>query len=87
MENNEFIKITIKDYINNATQVRCCGSCMGGCQDELVCFICCGFKASDVNEYYKSNPEAQVRRQKEIDKVLKEEEDAYLEYVKSRQKS
>ena len=83
MERNQFIKITIKDYINNATQVRCCGSCMGGCQDELVCFICCGLNISDVNEYYKYNLEAQARRQKEIDKVREEEETAYLEYMRS----
>lgn len=83
MTNRDVICISVKDFVNNATQIKCCGSCPGGCEDELVCFICCGYSISDIIEYFESNPKARERRDQAIRDLQDEEELAYWEYVDS----
>lgn len=71
MQNNSFINILIKTFVNDFSKIRCCGSCMGGCQDEKTCFICCGYSLQDIKELRNSNPEFK----EVIDKALREYEE------------
>ena len=48
---NLWLEWLIDKFITEETQIRCCGSCQGGCANPAVCFICCGYTQKTLEEY------------------------------------
>ena len=57
MQNDDIISLMVKTYVNLFSNIRCCGSCMGGCSNELVCFICTGGSIEKLMDLKKTNKE------------------------------
>ena len=51
--NNLWLEWLIDKFITEETQIRCCGSCQGGCCNPAVCFLCCGYNQKILEEYIK----------------------------------
>ena len=52
--NNLWIEWLINKFITEETDIKCCGSCQGGCCNPAVCFLCCGYNQKTLEEYIKS---------------------------------
>ena len=66
--NNLWLEWLIDKFITEETDIRCCGSCQGGCINPAVCFLCCGYNQKTLEDYINS---------KGIDK-LRDEFETYL---------
>ena len=51
---NLWLEWLIDKFITEETQIRCCGSCQGGCTNPAVCFLCCGYTQKTLEEYINS---------------------------------
>ena len=49
--NNLWLEWLIDKFITEETNIRCCGSCQGGCINPVVCFLCCGFTINTLDDY------------------------------------
>ena len=52
--NNLWLEWLIDKFVTEETDIRCCGSCQGGCCNPAVCFLCCGYNQKTLEEYIKS---------------------------------
>lgn len=53
---NLWLEFIVDKFVTEETQLRCCGSCQGGCVNPAICaFICCGIPVEKLTEYYKKN--------------------------------
>ena len=53
---NLWLEFIVDKFVTEETQLRCCGSCQGGCINPAICaFICCGIPAEKLTEYYNKN--------------------------------
>lgn len=53
---NLWLEFIVDKFVTEETQLRCCGSCPGGCVNPAICaFICCGIPVEKLTEYYKKN--------------------------------
>lgn len=48
---NLWLEWLIDKFITEETNIRCCGSCQGGCINPAICFICCGYTQKTLEEY------------------------------------
>lgn len=48
-----YLEWLINKYVTEETQIRCCGSCIGGCTNSAICFVCCGYTLNTLVEYLK----------------------------------
>ena len=54
--NNLWLEFIVDKFVTEETQLRCCGSCQGGCINPAICaFICCGIPVEKLTEYYNKN--------------------------------
>ena len=54
--NNLWYDFLVDKFVTNETQIRCCGSCQGGCSNPAICaFVCCGIPVEKLTEYYNKN--------------------------------
>lgn len=54
MQDSFLIPELVKEFLNDHSKVRACGSCAIGCND-LVRFICCGFSINDLDSWSADN--------------------------------
>lgn len=47
----EWLSWLIDKFVTEETLIRCCGSCMGGCESPSICFLCVGYNQKHLNEY------------------------------------
>ena len=52
--NNLWLEWLIDKFITEETDIRCCGSCQGGCTNPAVCFLCCGYTQKTLGTYITS---------------------------------
>lgn len=52
--NNLWLEWLIEKFVTEDTQIRCCGSCQGGCTNPAICFLCCGYTQKTLDKYIKS---------------------------------
>ena len=55
--NNLWLEWLIDKFITEETDIRCCGSCQGGCINPAVCFICCGYNQKTLEVYIRGRKE------------------------------
>ena len=54
--NNLWLEFLVDKFVTEETQLRCCGSCQGGCLNPAICaFVCCGITVEKLTEYYNKN--------------------------------
>ena len=54
--NNLWLEFLVDKFVTEETELRCCGSCQGGCLNPAICaFICCGIPVEKLSEYYNKN--------------------------------
>lgn len=54
---NLWLEWLIDKFITEETDIRCCGSCQGGCINPAVCFICCGYSQKTLEVYTRDRKE------------------------------
>ena len=54
---NLWLEWLIDKFITEETNIRCCGSCQGGCTNPAVCFICCGYNQKTLEVYIRGRKE------------------------------
>ena len=53
---NLWLEFIVDKFVTEETQIRCCGSCQGGCSNPAICaFVCCGIPVEKLTEYYNKN--------------------------------
>ncbi len=53
---NLWLEFIVDKFVTEETQLRCCGSCQGGCVNPAICaFVCCGIPVEKLTEYYSKN--------------------------------
>ena len=54
--NNLWLEFLVEKFVEENTDIRCCGSCQGGCLNPAVCvFICCQIPIEDFYMWYAEN--------------------------------
>lgn len=54
--NNLWLEFLVDRFVTEETDLRCCGSCQGGCLNPAICaFVCCGIPLEKLSEYYNEN--------------------------------
>ncbi len=54
--NNLWLEFLVDKFVTEETELRCCGSCQGGCLNPAICaFVCCSIPVEKLNEYYNKN--------------------------------
>jgi hypothetical protein len=54
---NLWLEWLIDKFITEETDIRCCGSCQGGCINPAVCFLCCGYNQKTLEVYIRDRKE------------------------------
>lgn len=55
---NLWFEFLVDKFVTEATNLRCCGSCQGGCLNPAICaFVCAGYTKEDLGIYFKENKE------------------------------
>lgn len=71
--NNLWLEFVIEKFAEEETQVRCCGSCQGGCLNPAICvFICMGIPIDKLKSWYSDN-QNRLRSEWEYKMALEEE--------------
>ena len=77
--NNLWLEFLVEKFVEEETDIRCCGSCQGGCLNPAVCaFICCQIPIEDFYIWYA---ETRDRLHSEWDSKNQLEEEAYCKMM------
>ena len=56
MMHNLWLEFLVEKFVDEQTQIRCCGSCQGGCLNPAICaFICCHIPLEEFINWYENN--------------------------------
>ena len=76
---NLWLEFLVEKFVEEETDIRCCGSCQGGCLNPAICaFICMGIPVDSLKSWYSDN---QDRLRSEWEEKLAREEAEYYESV------
>lgn len=68
---NLWLEFIVDKFVTEETQIRCCGSCQGGCSNPAICaFVCCGISVEKLTEYYNKNKD-RLKQEFDIQKTTK----------------
>ena len=71
--NNLWLEFLVEKFVEEETDIRCCGSCQGGCLNPAVCaFICCQIPIEDFYMWYAENRD-RLHSEWEYKQALEEE--------------
>lgn len=71
--NNLWLEFVVEKFVEEETQVRCCGSCQGGCLNPAICaFVCMGIPV-DIFKSWCSDNLDRLRSEWEYKMALEEE--------------
>lgn len=74
--NNLWYEFLVEKFVEEETDIRCCGSCQGGCLNPAVCaFICMGIPVDSLKSWFSDN-QGRLRSEWEY-KLAREEEEYY----------
>lgn len=66
---NLWLEFIVDKFVSEKTNLRCCGSCQGGCSNPAICaFVCRGYSIDDLSKYFVEN---KSRLQQEFDQEMK----------------
>ena len=72
---NLWYEFLVEKFVEEETNIRCCGSCQGGCLNPVICaFICMGIPVDSLKSWYSDN---QDRLRSEWEYKMALEEEAY----------
>lgn len=70
---NLWLEFLVEKFVEEETNIRCCGSCQGGCSNPAVCaFICCEVPIENFKVWYFDNKD-RLRSEWEYKMALEEE--------------
>ena len=73
---NLWLEFLVEKFVEEETNIRCCGSCQGGCLNPAVCaFVCCQVPIENFYMWYSDNKD-RLRSEWEYKNQL--EEEAYI---------
>lgn len=76
---NLWYEFLVEKFVEEETDIRCCGSCQGGCLNPAICaFICMGIPVDSLKSWYSDN---QDRLRGEWEEKLAREEEEYYNSV------
>lgn len=53
---NLWLEFLIDKFVTETTDIRCCGSCQGGCSNPAICaFFCHNYSKDNLQYYYNQN--------------------------------
>lgn len=65
---NLWLEFLVDKFVTEETNIRCCGSCQGGCSNPAICaFVCMGISTEELTNYYHKNKD---RLKQEFDKEM-----------------
>ena len=65
---NLWLEFLVDKFVTEETNIRCCGSCQGGCSNPAICaFVCMGISTEELTNYYHNNKD---RLKQEFDKEM-----------------
>lgn len=65
---NLWLEFLVDKFVTEETDIRCCGSCQGGCSNPAICaFVCMGISREELTNYYSNNKD---RLKQEFDKEM-----------------
>lgn len=71
--NNLWFEFLVDKFVEEETNIRCCGSCQGGCSNPAVCaFVCCEVPIENFKVWYFDNKD-RLRSEWEYKVALEEE--------------
>ena len=76
---SEWLTWLIDKFITEETYIRCCGSCMGGCVNPAICFLCCGYNQEHLNNYINQKGRAALIA--EFDAFIAAREQEYYDEI------
>ena len=70
---NLWLEFLVEKFVEEETQIRCCGSCQGGCLNPAICaFVCAGIPVDKLKSWYFDNQD-RLRSECEYKQALEEE--------------